>query len=160
MRNIFFVNKQTLIRLTGVLWLFAAYMLSHRAYVWSEQLTAKQIIIGGLIAVPIGLIKARFVFYKLNYNNILRIVKIPKAKVSLWQFHILRDKLIIVFMIVGGILLRRSQWVDPVYLMPIYAGIGLAMFFVVYLYFSYNLKTNRWMLNFEFWILDVNLSRR
>lgn len=126
------VKSSTLIFLTGLLWLVASYMLLSRAYSWAADMETTYLLLGLALGLALGFIKSKLIFIKLTLKNIGRINAFGQ-KVSLWEFHLNKDKLLIVLMIGIGIVLRQSfipKWV----LMPIYLGIGLAMLLVFLLY--------------------------
>ncbi len=126
------LHSKQLILATGLLWVVASYMLLSRAYIWARELESIYLWLGVVMGLVFGFIKSKFIFIKLTQKNITRINSF-NSKVSLWEFHLNKDKLLIVLMIGIGVVLRHSfipKWV----LMPIYLGIGLAMFYVVILY--------------------------
>ncbi len=137
------VKQNTLILLTGFIWLYASIMLLKRAYSWVDIITASQLYIGLLIALPLGIIKIYFIFRKLTLKNIKRIQSFKENKISIWEFHITKDKILIVLMIVMGIALRHSPYIPKFVLFPIYLGIGIAMFYVWGLYLKTFLKVKK-----------------
>jgi len=128
------VKHNTLIIITGLIWLIASYILLRRAYSWLDILTTIQIWIGLIIAVPISFIKIYFIFHKLTIKNIQRIKSFKQATISIWEFHLNRDKILIVVMIILGSTLRRAPFIPKFILYPIYVAIGIAMFYVWVLY--------------------------
>jgi len=128
------VKHNTLIIITGIIWLIASYILLKRAYSWLDILTTIQIWVGLIIAVPISFIKIYFIFHKLTVKNIQRIKSFKNSKISVWEFHLNRDKILIVVMIILGSTLRRAPFIPKFILYPIYVAIGIAMFYVWVLY--------------------------
>lgn len=128
------VNVRTLVLLTGFLWLTASAILSLRAYSWFDLLTTNQKIIGISIGILIALVKTRFIFLKLTLKNIDRILAALPHRISIWEFHLLKDKLLILLMIAMGIALRSAPFIPKYVLFPLYLGIGIAMFYVWVLY--------------------------
>jgi len=128
------VKQKTLIFLTGIIWLIASYILLRRAYSWVEIITNNQLWIGILISLPLAIIKIYFIFHKLTIKNINRILSFKQKRINVWEFHLLRDKLLIVLMIVLGTILRHMTFIPKFTLFPIYIGIGIAMFYVWLLY--------------------------
>lgn len=128
------VNHRTLIFITGIIWLTASYILIRRAYSWVDIMSINQLWIGTALALPFAFIKIHFIFHKLTVNNIKRIQNFKQPKVSVWNFHLSRDKLLIILMIVIGSILRRTPFIPKFTLFPIYLGIGIAMFYVWFLY--------------------------
>jgi hypothetical protein len=128
------VKVRTLVLLTGFLWLTASAILSLRAYSWFDLLTTNQKIIGISIGLLIALVKTRFIFLKLTLKNIYRILAALPNRISIWEFHLLKDKLLILLMIAMGIALRSAPFIPKYVLFPLYLGIGIAMFYVWVLY--------------------------
>ena len=137
------VKNNTLIIIVGLIWLLASFILLFRAYSWIDLLTQNQLIIGTVLALPLAIVKSYFIFHKLTMKNIYRIMNYGDTKISVLNFHILKDKILIVVMIVGGSLLRHSSFTPKSVLMPIYFGIGLAMLYVSYVYFNFLIKESK-----------------
>ena len=128
------VKQNTLIILTGIIWLIASYILLRRAYSWVDIMTNMQLWVGTIIAIPFAFIKIYFIFHKLTTKNIKRIQSFKQISVSIWEFHIKKDKLLIILMIILGSSLRRTPFIPKYTLFPVYLGIGIAMFYVWILY--------------------------
>lgn len=73
-------------------------------------------------------------------KNISRILSYKQLKVSMWEFHLRTDKLLIVLMILLGTILRKTSFLPEYYLFPVYLGISIAMFYVWALYLKTYLK--------------------
>lgn len=131
------LKKKNLIFFTGLIWLGAAFVLLHRSYTWIDLLTDKQLFFSVLIALFIAVIKIYLIFHKLTVKNIDRIVDLKDVYVSIFKFHAVKDQVLIVVMILVGILLRHLPTVPKSVLMPIYIGIGLAMFYSFLIYMRY-----------------------
>ena len=82
------VKINTLILITGIIWLYASLVLLKRAYSWIEMMTLFQLYIGLAIALPLAVLKIYFIFHKLTVKNIKRIQSFKQTKVSIWEFHI------------------------------------------------------------------------
>ena len=134
------VKKNTLILITGIIWLYASFALLSRAYSWIEILTLFQFYIGLAIAFPLAIVKIYFIFNKLTVKNIKRIQSFKQKKISIWEFHIAKDKILIILMVFFGIILRHTPFIPKYVLFPIYIGIGIAMFYVWILYLKTFLK--------------------
>ncbi|MEA3444417.1 MAG: hypothetical protein U9R19_06775, partial [Bacteroidota bacterium] len=81
------VKHNTLILITGFIWLTASMILSWRAYSWIGQITSIQLGIGIILALPLAFIKIYLIFRKLTLNNIKRIQSIKQTSISIWEFH-------------------------------------------------------------------------
>ena len=137
------VSRNTLILITGFIWLFACLILFRRAYSWIEDLSDKQLFVGLLTAVLLAIIKTYFIFRNLTLRNINRILHSNQNKLSLWEFHVTKDKILIALMIVLGSSLRNSKLVPEYLLFPVYIGIGIAMFYVWMMYLKSFIKNRK-----------------
>jgi hypothetical protein len=127
------VSNKTLLVFTGIIWLIASAILISRSYNWALELTTQQLLIIIPIGIVLAIIKTKLIFIKLNRKNIQRIRSF-KTNISLWEFHLNKDKVLIILMIIIGIALRSSGVVPIWILMPIYLGVGLAMLYVTKMY--------------------------
>lgn len=142
------VKPKTLLLLTGFIWLVASCILISRVFIWSIEMTSTQIYIGLLSGLVLAFIKTYLIFRKLTIRNIQRIQSFSESNVSILKFHLMRDKVIILLMILIGIVLRKSSILPTYVLFPIYLGIGVAMFYVFILYikaYFENRNSNRVM---------------
>ena len=137
------VSKNTLILITGFIWLLACLILFRRAYSWIAIISDYQFYLGILIAVPLAIIKIYFIFKNLTIKNIKRIRSFREHQVSAWEFHATKDKILIVLMIIMGTVLRHIPYIPRFVLFPIYLGIGIAMFYVWGLYLKTFLKVKK-----------------
>ena len=128
------VKHNTLILITGLIWFTASIILSTRAYSWINLMTTQQLVVGIIATLLLSIIKICFIFHKLTLNNIKRIQSFTQANISIWEFHLMKDKLLIVLMIFIGIGLRSAPFIPKYVLFPIYLGIGLAMLYSTFLY--------------------------
>lgn len=137
------IKIKNLILFTGFIWLFAGFMLLHRAYSWINLLSENQLLISVVLALILAVIKTYFIFQKLTIRNINRITNFNEKFVSIWEFHVLKDKILIVLMISFGSILRNTPFIPKLALMPIYIGIGLAMLYSASLYFKKFFQKNQ-----------------
>lgn len=136
------IPKNLLFLFTGLLWLTASSILLSRAFFWSENMDAQQLWIALILGIILAFVKGKLIFVKLTQRNIARISAFG-SKVSIWEFHRNRDKILIVLMIFIGVGLRQAPFIPKWVLMPIYLGIGLAMFYVFLLYILVVLRKNK-----------------
>jgi hypothetical protein len=134
------LKKNNLILFTGFIWLWACVVLLFRSFLWMQLFESKELYTLLLIGVAVAFIKTYLIFRKLNLRNINRIYKLKNKFVSIFKFHLPKDQILIVVMIVGGSFLRKSDLLPKSYLLPIYFGIGLAMFYSSFLYFKFYIK--------------------
>jgi hypothetical protein len=135
------VKHSTLILFTGFIWLIASLILFRRAYSWVEIITPLELVIGLTVTFPLALIKIYFIFNKITMKNIDRILSFTQKRISVWEFHLKRDKLLIILMIVIGSILRHMNFIPKFIIFPIYVGIGIAMFYVWLLYLKTYFET-------------------
>jgi hypothetical protein len=133
------VHKNNLLLFTGSVWFIASMILLLRAYSWVEMVSRDQLVVSGIVAIILAMVKIHFVFRKLTMQNIQRIITIKEKAVSLLHFHLIKDQILIILMIVLGIILRNSP-IHKSYLLPVYTGIGIAMFYSSVLYIKYVIK--------------------
>lgn len=136
------VSPSKLLLLTGFIWFVASCILIGRSISWSQDLSLSQLYWGIGVGFILFLVKTHFIFRNLTNKNITRIRAIKSKQTSLWNFHNTRDKYIIVLMIVIGIGLRQVEIVPIYALLPVYLGIGMAMFYVCLMYLKDYLKGN------------------
>jgi len=130
------VKANTLILIAGIIWLTASIILSARAISWIELITSTQLVSGVIAAIILSVIKIYLIFQKITLNNINRIQSFPQTNINIWEFHKIKDKLLIVLMIIIGIGLRSAPFIPKYVLFPIYLGIGIAMLYCAILYFK------------------------
>lgn len=138
----FKVSTKILLLITASIWMTACCILLVRSYIWANDMSFTQLALAIPIGIILGSIKTKFIFSKLNQKNITRINSY-KEKVSIWNFHINKDKLLILLMIIIGVILRRTPFIPKELLMPIYLGIGLSMFYVVIMYITAFIKKRK-----------------
>ena len=134
------VKKITLVFITGIIWILVGLMLIKRALSWFPDFTVMQDIITVTAGLILAYIKTRLIFIKVTHENIHRIMNMKNNKVSVFAFHNLKFYILIVLMIGFGTLLRNLEFIPKFTIFPIYAGIGLAMFYASFLYYKYFFK--------------------
>lgn len=138
----FKVSTKILLLITASIWMTACCILLARSYIWANDMSFTHLALAIPIGIILGSIKTKFIFSKLNQKNITRINSY-KEKVSIWNFHINKDKLLILLMIIIGVILRRTPFIPKELLMPLYLGIGLSMFYVVIMYITAFIKKRK-----------------
>lgn len=134
------LKNTNLILFTGFIWLFAGFMLLHRAYSWIDLLNNTQLFFSVLFALILSVVKTYFIFHKLTKKNIYRIMNIKEPFIGIHKFHLLKDQILIVLMITFGFILRSTPFIPKEILMPIYLGIGFAMLYSSFLYMKYFIR--------------------
>lgn len=120
-------NKRTLFILGGALWSFAGGRILTLGY--RDLFKNAKNPIGFLIISSIVF----FVFYKFVFSKMVdkhkkRIINSDLVKHCIFSFFDLKGYLIMAFMITGGISLKNSGIVNPIYLGSFYLGLGFALF--------------------------------
>jgi len=119
------VDKKFLIILAGIVWSIVGVMLCRLAVHWLSETSRQNAIWLASAGVVLSLIIHHFMFLKLLYKNIDRILS-KEDKVCVFAFQAWKSYLIILFMIFMGVTLRHSPIPKP-YLSVIYIGFGGAM---------------------------------
>lgn len=120
------VSKYWLIALAGLMWSIVGLMLCRLAYIW---LTAVNWSLGlplGLMGIISALVVYAYGFSKIALRNIHRLCLLSD-KSCIFAFQAWKSYLIIIFMIVLGMVLRKSP-IPSHFLAVIYAAIGGALF--------------------------------
>jgi hypothetical protein len=126
------VERRWLHAIAGVVWTGVGVLCIAYAVMWiapeafPEQLV---LIVAGLVVAALF---ARFVFVGIVRKNIARIEEGP-SHASAFAFQGWKSYLVAASMIVLGITLRHSPLPKP-YLVPVYAGVGVALFLTSLLY--------------------------
>ncbi len=131
------VKKNILILTAGTVWAGAGLMLIVLATSWFSDIRAVYLILGIIIGGGLGLLKAKLVFNKISEKNIARINAYPSSNVCFFAFIKWQTYLLIALMSVGGATVRKAGLLPKEILIPIYLGVGLALFFSSFRYLLY-----------------------
>ena len=135
------MNIRNLLLVASIFFFIASVKLHFFAFSWLSEMTKNQIIWGIFIALPLGLLKYKFAFHKMNIKNLERI-KSGEPKQSWYKAFNLSTYILILGMIAFGLTLRLVFNVPKHILMPAYWGIGIALggagIFYIKQYFNYN----------------------
>lgn len=130
-------KRNTLVLLAGIVWSAVGIGLMVVAMYWILPFRTVELpwIIAGIVA---GVIIFRFGFSRLVKINITRIfAQAPgKDRVCLFAFQNTRSYAIVIVMMAMGYTLRHLP-ISRMYIMPIYAAIGLAMLLSSLIYYRY-----------------------
>jgi hypothetical protein len=120
-------KRTNLVKTAGFIWMLVGLFLIIRGLTIISILDLYTISLS-LIAVGIGYLKARFIFYKIISNNINRIKQLApeKEKVCIFAFQAIQSYLIVFLMILLGWILRISPLGTNI-LSFIYILIGFAL---------------------------------
>jgi hypothetical protein len=130
------VSKNVLIFISGLLWSGVGLFLIRLAFRWIEKLSQPELllaIIGGLI---LGSVIAYFGFSGLANKNIERI-NMYQNRVCIWAFQKWSSYVLIAFMMSLGIFMRNAAFIPKLVLIPMYIGIGLALFLASFRYYIF-----------------------
>ena len=136
------VSKYWLIAMAGMMWSFVGLMLCRLAYFWLSPLPWQESFLLGTLGMILALAAYRFGFSKIARKNIDRLCLLAD-KSCIFAFQAWRSYLIILFMILLGLSLRRSPLPRP-YLAVIYITIGGALFLA-----SFQFYRRIWMVKIQ-----------
>jgi len=119
------VDRRWLFAIAGVIWMGVGILLLTYAVTWLAPVTLPLEIELSIAGLAVAAVFLRFVFHGIVSKNIARIEGGP-ARVSAFSFQGWKSYLITVFMIVLGIMLKRSSISKPD-LAVMYLGVGLAL---------------------------------
>lgn len=132
----FRVSKHYLILMSGFAWaLIGAYLL----FMGSNRIAEFSLPYSFLfisIAIILGLLKAKYIFFKIVQKNMNRINSYEAEKVSVWAFQKWTSYALIIAMMLMGILIRDLNIFPNYILSPLYLAIGLALLVSSILYFK------------------------
>ena len=136
------VNKNILILISGILWSGVGILLAKIASKWFYLYSVKQLILMIIGGLALGIVISYFGFSNLAQKNIDRI-NLYKEKVCVWAFQKWQSYFLIAFMISLGIFMRSTSMMPKFVLIPMYIGIGFALFTASFKYyvFLYRKKT-------------------
>lgn len=132
------VNRKWLIVISGLMWSGVGIFLNILAYNWLKSFNNNQILISIIIGIFLGLIIARFGFGNIANKNVNRILAYPKHA-CIFAFQEWRSYILIAVMMSMGIFLRTTGLIPKFILVPIYIGIGTALFLASFKYYR-NIK--------------------
>lgn len=119
------IPKNYLMLIAGCVWMFAGIMVST---IGLPPLVKHFSGVSVVSAFCVFLLFYLLIFRKIVGKHVYRV----KTKISergyIWQFFDIPSYIIMIFMIVGGIMLRKSNLLPENIIAPIYSGIGLALF--------------------------------
>ncbi|MEG0441900.1 MAG: hypothetical protein RR544_06335, partial [Oscillospiraceae bacterium] len=119
------VKKRALPAIAGTVWLIAGFNVARLGvldYGKLPKITPLQVLLSLLVFAVFGIM-----FYKMTVKHTLRIAGYPEIKRPFWNFFDLKSYCIMAFMMGGGILLRSSGLVPPVFIAVFYTGLGCAL---------------------------------
>ena len=119
--------KRYLLFLAAVVWTFAGGMLLFRGMLMFRD-TASHHILRLLLSFAGGIAFYVLLFSRISKKHTLRIRNLPLEKPCLFSFFNLKSYLLMSVMIAGGISLRKSGIIDPLYLSVIYVTMGIPLF--------------------------------
>jgi hypothetical protein len=134
------VSKRVLLLISGLFWMTAGFILLRIAFLRFPLLEGNEPYIVLPIGLLLGLLIAYFGFSGIAKKNILRIKDYNKEKVCIWAFQKWSSYLIIILMMSMGILMRNNPLIPAYILIPVYIGIGVALFSSSFLYYITLLK--------------------
>lgn len=128
------IKKKYLILISGLLWNGAGIFLNVIALRWITQLSKMQIFTSYVVGIFLGLSISKFGFSKLAKKNIIRINSYSET-VCVFAFQRWKMYFLIVFMMSLGIFMRTTSLIPKYLLLPMYIGIGTALFISSFVYY-------------------------
>lgn len=121
------VNRRTLARFAGTVWLGAGLALVLVASWWFSHATGRALpwVVAGVMG---GVLVHRFKLRRLATANLERIDALTpdQREVGVWQFQSRRSYLVIALMVALGYTLRHSP-IPRIYLAPVYLAMGTGL---------------------------------
>lgn len=120
------VSKRGLLVLAGLVWSFAGYKvlgLGIQSLVSVPALTIAPF----FISAATFILFFRFVFYPMLKKHKLRILSLSEERNPFYIFLDIKGYVIMAIMITLGIVIRRMNFIPPVYLGTFYCGLGSAL---------------------------------
>lgn len=119
--------RRHLLFLAAVVWTFAGGMLLFRGMLMFRD-TASHLLLRLLISIAGGVAFYVLLFSQISKKHTLRIRNLPLERPCLFSFFNLKSYLLMTVMITGGITLRKSGIIDPLYLSVLYVTMGIPLF--------------------------------
>jgi len=126
------VDRRWLFFIAGVIWTGVGVLLLGYAVTWLAPVSVPLELELGVAGLAVAFVFVRFIFHGIVRKNIERIEGGP-ARASAYSFQGWKSYLMTVFMIVLGIVLKRSPIPKPD-LAVMYLGVGLALLLTSGLY--------------------------
>jgi hypothetical protein len=122
-------TKKIWLHLTaGVMWSGVGIMLVAFAAGWLGLVHSWMVMLLVLAGLLLAAAIYFFGFSKLAFNNVQRIVKIPRERVCLFAFQKWTSYPLVLVMVAMGIYLRRYSPIPKPYLAVLYLGLGASLF--------------------------------
>jgi hypothetical protein len=121
------IGRRYLYFIAALVWTFAGSMLLFRGillfmdddyFIWTRL----------AFSILSGVLFYRFLFSKISTKHTIRIAGLQPDKPCLFSFFNLKSYILMTFMIAGGITLRKSGIISPLYLSVIYVTMGIPLF--------------------------------
>lgn len=125
LKKILMVRKKNLIIIAGIVWFIAGINVARLgilAYMSIESISIILPILSIIIFSIFGLM-----FNRLSEKNICRIINKNGKLIPFWNFFELKSYMIMIFMMSGGILLRKFNAVPNSFIAFFYTGLGSAL---------------------------------
>ncbi|MGN0454481.1 MAG: hypothetical protein ACI4G1_04830 [Ruminococcus sp.] len=146
-KTVFHVKKRTLLAVAGCVWLLAGFNVARLgvlSYLEILPISAIHIILSAVVFLAFG-----FMFLKMSVKHKKRIHGFKEEFRPVWHFFDLKSYIIMAVMLGGGIWLRGSGLVPPVFIAVFYTGLGCALglagvlFLIMFFVYEYELKNNQ-----------------
>ncbi len=135
------VPKRTLLAIAGVVWFIAGFNVSRLGVIAYQSLPGVSWL-HGLLSVVV-FCAFGIMFYKMSGKHTTRILNYDEPTRPFWHFFDLKAYCIMAVMMGGGIWLRNSGLVPPVFIAVFYTGLGCALALAGVVFLTVFLKTKR-----------------
>lgn len=127
MKNIslYHVKKRSLLALAGMVWIIAGINVSRMgivSYILLNTISLLYFLLSLVVFAAFGTM-----FYKISLKHSKRIQKYEDPVKPFWYFFGVKDYVMMIVMMSGGIWLRTSKMVSIEFIAVFYTGLGLAL---------------------------------
>jgi hypothetical protein len=130
------LKKIWLYFLSGVTWSSVGIYLCSLTFSWYDSITPNKTFVFVLGGIILAILVFRFGFSTLAYQNIRRVISIPKEKVCVFAFQKWTSYPLVLVMISLGIFLRKYSPIPKSCLGILYIGIGGSLFLASLIYYK------------------------
>ena len=141
-------NDRILFIVGGLLWTFAGARIFTLGYgdLFNNSQNPFSYILGTII---VYILFYNFIFSKMVKKHLKRIIESAKEKYCIFSFFDIKGYVIMAIMIAGGITIRSSGIINPVYLGSFYLGLGGALATSGVMYFLSGINYERTLATFK-----------
>jgi len=117
------VSKKTLLLIAGIIWLAGGYILLNKGALFILEYS-HHILFHFIIGISSGFIFFLIFFFNISKNYINRIVLLCSDKPNIFSFNNFKIYILLVFIIVSLLFLKRFNYIDHTLISILYISIG------------------------------------